>query len=243
MAIARIDFSGNVNSRSTNQTLELLSHAEKSSRIKAVVIVINSGGGDASSSEKLADGIIKLRTKKPVFAVIEGLGASGAYWMASAANKIYAMRTSLVGSIGVIGINPDVSGLMDKLGVKIEIMKVGEYKDMLTPFAPTTDEAKEKYTRILENSYAVLKGSISKNRSMTPENLELSANGEIFSSQRALELGLIDKVGTFEEALGDLTKTYNLKPKLKIIEPRRLLFERIFMSNSLQALLIRLFNM
>ncbi len=212
MAIAKIDFSGNVNPRNTQQTLDLFSYAENSSRIKAVILVINSGGGDASSSEKLVEGIKKIRAKKPIFSVIEGIGASGAYWMASATNVIYAMRTSIVGSIGVIGINPNVSGLMEKIGVKIEMMKVGEYKDMLSPFSQTTDEAKQKYMVILENSYAVLKISVAENRNLTSENLEMSTNGEIFSAVRAQELGLIDKIGNFDEALSDLTKTYNIKP-------------------------------
>ena len=243
MTIERIAFSGNANSRSTHRISELLSYAENSNRIKAVILVINSGGGDASSSEKLVDGIRKLREKKPIFSVIEGIGASGAYWMASATNKIYAMRTSIVGSIGVIGINPDVSGLMNKLGINIEMMKVGQYKDMLTPFAPTSEEAKEKYMKILENSYAVLKNSVSENRKLTPENLELSTNGEIFTAIRAQEIGLIDKIGTCDEALGDMAKTYQLKPKLKLLEPHRFLFERMFMSNSFQALIYRLFDM
>ena len=76
---------------------------------------MNSGGGDAASSEILMNSISKIRKIKPVFAVIEGVGASGAYWIASACTKIYAMNTSITGSIGVIGINPNVKELLNKL--------------------------------------------------------------------------------------------------------------------------------
>lgn len=163
--------------------------------------------------------------------------------MVSATNKIYAMRTSIVGSIGVIGINPDVKGLLNKLGIKIEMMKVGQYKVMLTPFAPTSEEAKEKYMKILENSYAVLKNSVSDNRKLTAENLELSTNGEICTAIRAQEIDLIDKFSPFDEALEDIVKTYQLKPKLRLLEPHRFLFERMFMSNSFLELIYKLFNM
>lgn len=239
MTIAKIEFSGNINSRSTKQTLELFNIAEKSNRIRGVILVIDSGGGDAASSEKLAVGIKKLNKRKPVFALLEGLGASGAYWMASAATKVYSMSTTIVGSIGIIGINPDVTNLMEKLGVKIDIVKVGEYKDMLMPFSPISDTAREKYRDILKNSYSIFKNAVSENRKITGENLERVTNGEIFSAKKALELGLVDKIGTFDEVLEDMTKTYGFVPKLKNLEPHRSFFERVFTSNFVQTLILK----
>lgn len=243
MTIAKIEFSGNINSRNSNQTLDLMEYAANSGRIKAVIIVINSGGGDATNSEKLAEGVKKLRTKKPVYAVLEGLGTSGAYWMASPANKIYSLSTTIVGSIGIIGINPNVEGLMEKLGIKVDIMKMGEYKDMITPFSEITDNARTKYMQILENSYAIFKNAVSENRKLSAENLELSSTGEIFSANKALELGLIDKIGSFDDALNDISKTYGVSPRTRALEPHRAFFEKMMMSNSVQSILFRILGL
>lgn len=243
MAIARIDLAGNINSRTARQLSELFSYIEKSRRIKAVLLVINSGGGDAASSEILATGVKKIRIRKPIYAVIEGVGASGAYWVASAANRVYAMNTSIVGSIGVIGLTPNVRELMEKIGVKINVTKVGKYKDMLTPFTDITEEARGKYMNILQNSYSVFKNAVSENRKLSGEKLENACTGEIFSSRDSLELGLIDKIGTLDDAVFDITKAYGLAPKLRIIAPRRSFMERLLTSTSITALLSRLFNM
>ena len=97
MVIARIDISGNINSRVVHQYQEVFSYIEKSKKVKGLILTVNSGGGDAASSEMLMNAVSKIRKIKPVFAVIEGVGASGAYWIASACTKIYAMNTSITG--------------------------------------------------------------------------------------------------------------------------------------------------
>ncbi len=96
---------------------------------------MNSGGGDAASSEMLMYAVNKIRKIKPVFAEIEGVGATGVYWVASACRKIYTMNTSIIGSIGVIGINLNIKELLNMIGVRMDIVKMGEYKDILSPFS------------------------------------------------------------------------------------------------------------
>lgn len=239
MAIARIDFRGNITSRNARIYQDIFSYVENSNRIKAVLFVINSGGGDASASEILMSSVKKVRARKPIYSVVEGVGASGAYWMASASTKVYAMNTAVIGSIGVIGISPNVKELMEKIGVKVEVFKVGEYKDMLMPFKDISEDAKTRYMEVLEHSYTVFRESVGENRKISSEELEKVSTGEIFSSVKSLELGLIDKIGTYDDALNDVIKTYNLRPRVKSIGPHRSLFERMIGSSTVQTLFAR----
>lgn len=243
MVIARIDLSGNINLRMARQYRDVLSYVENSRKIKGVILTVNSGGGDAASSEILMQSVLRLKKNKPVFAVIEGVGASGAYWIASASTKIYAMNTSITGSIGVIGMTPNVKGLLDKIGVRMDIVKMGEYKDMLSPFADMDPAGKEKYQEILEISYSFFKDSVAHNRNLPSESVEKIATGEIFSSIRALDLGLIDKIGTYEDALNDLVKSYGLSGKIRGYAPRRTLVERMVTSSIGTSILEKLANL
>lgn len=242
MVIARVDLTGTLNSRIANQYRDVFSFIENSKKVKALILILNSGGGDAASSEILMESVKKIRKIKPVFSLIEGTGASGAYWIASASTKIYAMSTSITGSIGVIGINPNVKELLNKIGVRMDIVKMGEYKDMLNPFSEIDSAGREKYREILEYSYSVFKNSVAQNRGLSTEEIETVATGEIFSPSRALELRLIDKIGTYDDVLNDIIKSYGLKRKLRIFSPRKTFFERMVSTSLVSTLMERILN-
>ena len=242
MVIARVELSGNISSRSAKQLREILSYIANSKKYEAAILVVNSGGGDANSSEILMEDVLKLRERMPVFTAIQGMGASGAYWIASGSTKIYAMNTSIIGSIGVLGIAPNVNEFLNKLGIKIDIIKVGEYKDMLNPFSEGTEAAREKYRSILEHSYSVFKNSISQNRKLSTEIIDKVSTGEIFSAPYALELGLIDKIASEEEAISDVVKAYGLKRKIREVSPRKSLLERVVLSGFTSSLLSKIFG-
>ena len=239
MVIARVDISGAINSRVAHQYLEVFSYIEKSKKVKGLILTVNSGGGDAASSEMLMYAVNKIRKIKPVFAVIEGVGASGAYWIASACTKIYAMNTSITGSIGVIGINPNVKELLNKIGVRMDIVKMGEYKDMLSPFSDTDMNGKEKYKEILEYSFSVFKSSVAQNRGLSSQDIDKVATGELFSPISALNLHLIDKLGNYDDAMNDLITSFGLIGKVKGYAPRRPMIERIVNSSISTAILDR----
>lgn len=240
MVIARIDFSGTINSRTAKQFREIFSYIEGSNKVKAAILVINSGGGDAASSEILMNSLKKITAKKPVFAVIENIGASGAYWVASSASKIYALNTSVIGSIGVIGITPNLREFLNKIGIKMEVVKMGEYKDMLNPFTEPDAISREKYADILEYSYNSFKTSLALNRKLSAEDLDKVATGEIFSAGMGIKLGLIDKIGSVDDAIDDLMNTFKIKGKVRAFEPHRTFFERIFTSSVGQYFLEKL---
>lgn len=242
MAIAKVELTGNINPRMARQYRDIFSFVENAHKFKAAIIVINSGGGDAASSEILSNCISKIRKRKPVFAVIEGVGASGAYWIASSSTRIFAMSTSLVGSIGVIGIAPNVKELLDRIGVKVDVVKTGKYKDMLSPFSEMDMEAREKYQGILDHSYSIFRNSVRENRKLDDDQIEAVSTGEVFTSAKALELGLVDAIGSFDDAFHDLVKTHGLKPKIRGISPRKPFIERLLSSASLESLVERFFR-
>lgn len=232
MVIARVELAGNINTRLARQYRDVFAYVENSNKVKALILVLNSGGGDAASSEILMGSVKKVKSRKPVFSIIEGMGTSGAYWIASASTKIFAMNTSITGSIGVIGITPNIKEFLGKIGVRMDVTKMGEFKDMLSPFSETDEAGKAKYKGILEFSYSAFKKSVAENRNFSPDEIERIATGEIFSSMDALNLRLIDKIGTYDDALDDLIKTYGLSRKVRSYSPRRTMFERIINSSA-----------
>jgi len=119
---------------SSSEIVKSLHEAEESSQIKAIVLEINSPGGSAVASDEIGSAVKKAKLKKPVVAVIRDAGASGGYWVASAADYIVANRMSITGSIGVLSSYLEFSGLMEQYGVTYEKLTAGKYKDMGNPF-------------------------------------------------------------------------------------------------------------
>ena len=240
MNIARIDITGTINQRTVRELSPIIDYVTRRRRIKGAVLFIDSGGGDATSSQILYSKIKKLNSSKPTYASIQSVGASGAYWIASAARRIYALDTSLVGSIGVISIVPNVRELMKKIGVDVRIMKVGKYKDMLSPFSQSNKEMDAKYERIMDHMFSIFRDEVMASRKFTREQIDLIATGEIFSSTDAKGNGLIDEIGDFENAMDALGKELKLKPNPRTFAPPRPLIRRLIGSYFVEEFLYKL---
>jgi protease-4 len=192
--------------------------------IKAFIFDIDSPGGEPYSSKELAMVIKKI--KKPTIANIKTYAASGAYWIASSCDKIVADELSVVGSIGVMNIRPDVSDFLQKFGINIDAISSGKFKEYGLPFQKQTKEEEkmihEQVRLIYENFYK----SVEEKRKFNKEMLSDIKEGKIFYGKEALEAGLIDKLGDKEtcielaKELGNLKKpkiidySYKLKPGL-----------------------------
>jgi protease-4 len=225
MSVARIDLNGRITYSSASSISNILNYVGAKNKYKAAVIVINSGGGDATSSQLIYESVRKLDNKKPVYALIIGMGASGAYWASVGARRIYAMSTSMVGSIGVISINPKVAGLMEKLGVSIKVTKVGKYKDYMSPFS-SGDEGMENFQELLNDVYDIFLKEVVSRRKIPDSAVDSIGTGEVFSAKKARELNLIDAIGNFEDTINDLRSRYEISGKLKNLSPRRSLISR-----------------
>ncbi|HLT13642.1 MAG TPA: S49 family peptidase [Marinobacter sp.] len=170
--------------------------AEKS---KAVVLRINSPGGSPVQSGYVYDEIKRLRQEYPdkkVYAVISDVGASGAYYIAAAADEIYANRASLVGSIGVVAGGFGFTELMEKLGVDRRLYTAGENKAFLDPFSPERDEDIAFWQGVLENTHAQFIAAVKDGRGDRLAEDERLFSGLVWSGEQALELGLIDGLGS-----------------------------------------------
>lgn len=191
-SIARVKIDGLI--RSDQSRVEALERLGKSSAA-AVIVHINSPGGTTAGSEQLYDALMRLKAKKPLVVVVEGLAASGGYIAALASDHIIAQQSSLVGSIGVLFQIPNVSELLKTIGVKIEEVKSSPLKAAPNGYEPTSPEAIAALDSLVKDSYAWFRELVQTRRVMDDANLQTVADGRVFTGRQALGLKLIDQLG------------------------------------------------
>lgn len=170
--------------------------------IKAIILKVNTPGGGVAASQEMYEIIKRTRDKgKPVIVSISSLGASGGYYAACGGSIIVADPGSLVGSIGVIMNLMNFKDLAEKIGISENIIKSGELKDAGNPFREMNEKDKEYFQDIVNDSYDQFLDVVSKERKMDKEKLKEYANGRVFTGRQAKDIGLIDSLGTFEDAV------------------------------------------
>ncbi|MET3842439.1 signal peptide peptidase SppA [Bradyrhizobium sp. OAE829] len=238
-SIARVNIEGLI--RSDQQRVEALERLEKSSAA-AVIVHINSPGGTTAGSEQLYDALTRLKAKKPLVVVVEGLAASGGYIGALAADHIIAQQSSLVGSIGVLFQFPNFTELMKTVGVKVEEVKSSPLKAAPNGFEPTSPEARAALDALVKDSYAWFRGLVKARRGMDEALLEKVADGRVFTGRQAVELKLVDQLGDEKTAVAWLVAEKKIKSDLPVrdfkLTPRfgDMTFLRAVASVSLDAL-------
>jgi protease-4 len=220
-SIARLNIEGLI--RSDQARVEALERLEKSSAA-AVIVHINSPGGTTAGSEQLFDALVRVKAKKPVVVVVEGLAASGGYIAAIAADRIIAKQSSLVGSIGVLFQFPNFSELMKTVGVKVEEVKSSPLKAAPNGFEPTSPEARAALDSLVKDSYAWFRNLVKERRGMDDALLEKVADGRVFTGRQAVELKLIDQLGDEKTAVAWLVAEKKIKSDLPVrdfkLDPR-----------------------
>ncbi len=183
---------------------EKLDKAAADKRVKAVVVRINSPGGTVTASDLMYTELRRFRERssKPVIASLLDVGASGGYYLACAADKIYAHPTTVTGSIGVIMIAPEVSGTMQKLGIRTNVFKSGELKDAGSPFREMNERDREVFQNIIDRMYARFVDVVAQSRSgIGKDRLGALADGRVYLAPQAKEHGLVDELGTLHDAI------------------------------------------
>ncbi|MGB2786541.1 signal peptide peptidase SppA [Psychrobacter sp.] len=180
---------------------EALTRAFENSNSKAVALDINSPGGSPVQSDEIWQTMMDLRKEYPdkkLYAVIGDMGASGAYYIASAADEIYVNPSSLVGSIGVIMPSYNIKGLMDKVGVEDRTITAGEYKDILSLSRPLTDYEEKHVEKVLDNTHKHFINAVKEGRGDRLKNPEQNKlfSGLFWTGEQSIELGLADKKGS-----------------------------------------------
>jgi protease-4 len=212
-SIARITINGLI--QTNRQRVEALDRLAKSPA-KAVIVHINSPGGTTSGSEELYDSLMRLREKKPVVVVVDGLAASGGYIAALAADHIVAGETALVGSIGVLFQYPNVSDLLKTIGVQVETVKSSPLKASPNGFEPTSPEARAAIEDIVRDSYAWFKELVQKRRSLDDPMLARVSDGRVFTGRQGLALRLVDELGGEQAAVTWLAREKNIDPNTPV---------------------------
>jgi protease-4 len=212
-SIARIHIDGLI--RSDADRVEALERLENS-HTAAVVVHINSPGGTTAGSEQLYDALVRLKAKKPMAVVVEGLAASGGYITAIAADHIVAQQTSLVGSIGVLFQFPNFTDLLKTVGVKVEEVKSSPLKAAPNGFEPTSPEARAALDSLVKDSYAWFRGLVKERRGMDDALLEKVADGRVFTGHQAVDLKLIDELGDEKAAVAWLVAQKGVKAGLPV---------------------------
>ena len=181
---------------------------------KGMILYVNTPGGSVYASDELYLKIKEYqeKTKRPVYSSMQSQATSGGYYISASADKIIANRNCWTGSIGVtMGTFIDVSELLSNLGVKTTTVTAGNNKAMGSNTEPMTDEQKAIFQSLVDESYEQFVGIIAEGRKMTIASVKALADGRIYTAKQALGNGLIDEIGTYEDAIADMKKTYNLK--------------------------------
>lgn len=207
-AIARVKIEGLI--RSDNDRVAALERLGES-KAAGVIVHINSPGGTTAGSEQLHDALLRLKAKKPVVVVIDGLCASGGYITAIAADHIIAQQTSLVGSIGVLVQFPNFGELMKTVGVKLEEVKSSPLKAAPNGFEPTSPEARAAIDSLVMDSYAWFRDLVKDRRKMDDATLNTVADGRVFTGRQAINLKLVDQLGDEKAAVAWLESEKKVK--------------------------------
>ena len=214
--IARISINGVIFDNS--ETIEIIDNLAKNDNVKSVIVRINSPGGSVVGSESLYVAINSLSQKKPVISLMGEIATSGGYIVALASNYILARKNTLTGSIGVIVENQNFSELSEKIGVSIDTTKSGKIKGGQNPLSPSDPLVKINNQKLVNYSFDWFISIIKKNRDINQSVIELVSDGRTLTGGMAMELGLIDGIGSEKEALKYLEKKYPDFKGLPIID-------------------------
>lgn len=200
---------------------ELREHAENPS-IKAVVLRVNSPGGVVAPTQEIFAAIQRARKAgKPVVATLGAVAASGGYYVAAAADRIYANPGTLTGSIGVVMQLANIEGLLKKVGVEYVVVKAGSYKDVGNFARTMSPEERKMLQALLDDVYSQFVGAVAEGRGLERSEVLAFAEGRIYSGQQALALKMVDEMGGFEDAVEAAGKLANITGRPKLVYPRK----------------------
>lgn len=219
----------------SKDVIEQLDKHRTNPSVKAIVLRINSPGGGVAPSQEVYEELLKTRqvNKKPIVASVGSLAASGGYYIASAADLIVANPGSITGSIGVLLQVPNISGLLQKIGVKSVVVKSGEHKDLASPTREMTDAERAILQRMLDDVHNQFIDVVATRRQMDRRKVEAMADGRIFSGREAQSLGLVDQLGNLQDAIERAATLAGIRGKPTVIQERK---RRFFLLDLLRGL-------
>jgi protease IV len=218
--IAVVDLFGEISS--SEEVVAQLKKWKKDSSVKAIVLHIDSPGGGVAPSQEIYDEVLKVRDGgKKVIVSMGSAAASGGYYVACAADKIVANPGTITGSIGVILSFPTAKGLMEKIGLSWETIKSGDLKDVGTFTRSMTPEEERMLRAVIDDSYRQFVKAVADGRNKSEDEIFPLADGSIFTGRQAYNLGLVDTLGTFEDAISMAGKIAGLGPEPDVVKEKK----------------------
>ncbi len=215
--VAVIPISGLISD--SEPVVESLKKFGKDDSVRAIVLRIESPGGGVGPSQEIYEEVKKVRAKKPVLASMGALAASGGYYVACAAQRIYANPGTMTGSIGVVMPFVNVKDLVEKIGVKGMTVKSGAFKDIGSPLRDMTPQERDLLQGVVDNVHLQFVNAVAEGRNLNREDVLRIADGRIFTGEQAKGLGLVDVIGNLEDAIADAGKLGKISGEPKVITP------------------------
>jgi protease-4 len=204
----------------SKDTIDEIKDYMKDPSVKAVVLRIDSPGGAVAPSQEIYEEVRKAVVKKKIVVSMGSVAASGGYYIASPATRIIANPGTLTGSIGVIMEIPNFQGLMNKLGIKTEVVKSGRHKDIASVFRSIGKEEREILQGVLDNVHEQFIKAVAEGRKMLREDVKKIADGRIFTGEQALAAGLVDELGNLEDAVKAAAKLAGIKGEPVVVSKK-----------------------
>ena len=218
--VAVVNLTGTIISpREIVSTLQTLA---KNKSVKAILLRVDSPGGGVAASQEIFEEVESIRDSvKPIVVSMGSLAASGGYYVSCGATRIVANPGTITGSIGVIAMFPNYAKLMGKLGLQMDVIKSGKYKDSGSPFRQMTEQDKKYFQGVVEDSYDQFLNAVAKERKLPIDKLKKFADGRVFTGAQALKLGLVDTLGSFEDAIKIAAKLGGIRGEPVVVEAKK----------------------
>lgn len=198
----------------SDDVVDQIERAVQDDNTKGILIRVNSPGGSAAGSQEIYNAIMRAKKAgKPVIVSMADVAASGGYYVSAPADVIFANPATVTGSIGVIAIHQDMSGLYGKVGIKSETIKSGKLKDMFQPTGPLSDDARIVIKALIAQVFDQFVGAVAEGRKMKRSKVLELADGRIYTGEQAKANGLIDQLGGMHEALAEAGRKAGIKGK------------------------------
>ncbi|MCD5390407.1 signal peptide peptidase SppA [candidate division NPL-UPA2 bacterium] len=219
--------------RGADYYVQRIRRLSENPRVKAIVLRVNSPGGSVGACQEIYDEILRARENgKKVIVSMGDLAASGGYYISAGADYILANPGTITGGIGVAIGNINFHELMDRWGVKMDIIKSGKYKDTLSSWREMTEEEREHLQKLVDRVHLQFINAVAEGREMDLAEVKAIADGRVFTGEEALELGLVDRLGGFQSAIEVAAEKAGIKGKPALIDEERWPWERFLSPGS-----------
>lgn len=202
---------------SSKETIKEFKKYREDPSIKVIVLRVESPGGATVPSQEIYEEVRRTVLKKKVVVSMGSLAASGGYYISAPATKIIANQATITGSIGVIMELANISGLMEKLGIKSEVIKAGKHKDLASMYRGVGKEERAILQNVIDDIHSQFIEAVSVGRHMHIDKVRALADGRIFTGRQALQLGLVDKMGTLQDAIKEAAEMAGIKGEPQVV--------------------------